>query len=385
MENRHQTATTPTTQLGTVPVLHVPSKRRKPWQLTLWIDGKRRRTYHTTHKDALQAWKEHKRLERKWGTLPYLFDAEAQRRYDTAIRLLAGRASLEDAVRFYLAHAPDTSSPPLETAIAAFLAAKGKLGRSTRHMDDLRSRLASFGATIAPGTPVSAINQQHVAAWCLADGLAPRTSRNRRNAVRALWTWCRRRGMTTLDPVAALIDDDMPTPSKIAKRILSIEDARAILRSCRAHAPECLPWLAVQMFAGIRDAEAGRMTDSMLDRTARRIRMPAAITKTADDWVLQADLPDNLWAWLEPGPSTFLEPSSRRWQTVKRAANLADWPFNGARRSFCTYHISLRGDATSTAALLRHQSPARLYASYLGALRPREEAAAYFALTPDQL
>lgn len=397
----HKTATIgslPTNQLGRVPVRRVsdPTRHAAPWELTIYVGGKRKRSFHPTEAAAVKAWREHKRLEKKYGTLPHLFDAEAQRSYDTALHLLGGEAedvALEDAVRYYLAHAPKKKAPLLSTAIETFVAEKRKLGRSAVHVHDLHVVLRAFARDHAPATAtVATVGPAHVRAYVLT-AKAARTASNRRNILAAFFAWCRRQGWisATAAPTASLAESDMPSPRLTPKAILSPAQARALFAEFARQAPECLPWLAVQAFAGIRDAEAARLGADMVDHERQRLRIPAAICKTADDWVL-ARLPANLWAWLPREGLAFVEVRKKRWAAIKRAlaalpaddaGRIPSWPYNALRRSFCTYHISEHGDATATAMLLRHSSPKRLYASYLGALRTEEEAAEYFSITPD--
>lgn len=394
-ENSHNSATAfaPLNQLGRVPVRRVddPARHAAPYLLTLHVGGKRKRSFHATEKAAIHAWKEHKRLEKKFGTLPYLFDADAQRDYDSAIRLLRGRASVMEAARFYVDHAPTATAPALGVAAADFVATKERLARAHDHVRTLKYGLAAFSKQV-PGQSVATITAKDVRAYCLAPGIASRTSQNRRNTLASFFAWCVRQGWITRSPVADLIDADMPSPDRKPKVVLTPAQASALFSAIQAREPECAPWFAIQAFAGIRDAEASRLDSSMIDREARRIRIPASICKTADDWVL-AKLPENVWGWL-PDPCRFIAPPARRWARLLRdlgnlpfdnPARLPAWPFNALRRSFCTYHITLHGDATRTASLLRHTSPARLYASYLGALRTEAEARAYFSITPDNL
>ncbi len=56
---------------------------------------------------------------------------------------------------------------------------------------------------------------------------------------------------------------------------------------------------AVKFFAGIRDAEADRMTWDMIDLDVGEIHLPAGVTKTADHRTVK--ISDNLRAWLSLG------------------------------------------------------------------------------------
>ena len=45
------------------------------------------------------------------------------------------------------------------------------------------------------------------------------------------------------------------------------------------------------------------------------------------------------------------------WETLQKAAGIEEWPHNGLRHSFASYHLAGFGDAMKTATLLGHKDP----------------------------
>lgn len=167
------------------------------------------------------------------------------------------------------------------------------------------------------------------------------------------------------------------------------------------HRPEFAVWFVLQLFAGLRHTETGRVRWEWIDLERKIINLPGwffedekpqLIVKTQDDWSLRG-LPDNLWDWLlkyrqESGQICAPSP-----QTIKRIRNkhfsklphpIKKWPFNALRHTFCVILISLHEDAAKVANWSRHTNTRQLYQSYVTRLVSKEEAEAYFSIAPEQ-
>lgn len=384
----------PATQLGTVPIRKVSDARhhRKPWQLSVWIDGRRKRQFFSSREAAEKEWVNHRRITKKWGTLPYIWDGKAQAAYDNAIRKLGSREKLAEAVDFYLAHS-SKDAPTLEDAVRQYLEAKAALGRSHRHQKDMRLRLEKLKEKFAPSQNIATIGRNELLAALLSFDAAPRSIGNYERGWHSFFRFWKKRGLLVENPLDGVDKTDLPKIQPSRKVILTVPQARGFMRTIATSYPHLIRWAAIQAFAGVRDAEAERMCVEFCDQKRRVLKIPAAICKTADDWLLH-NIPRVMWDWFardagRAGP--FPKPSSRVWLKIRQdLAKLTDpseiispWPYNGLRRSFCTYSMSLYGDAAQTAAWLRHRSPTRLYASYLGSLVSKAEARRYFGLTPE--
>lgn len=183
--------------------------------------------------------------------------------------------------------------------------------------------------------------------------------------------------------------DFLPRELKKQKTVFSLADVRDILDVVQEEPAfrRFIPFFALQLFCGIRRAEAERMRWEWIDFERKEIRMPAEITKTGDEHIMrQPFLPETVFRWLSPfRPTVFtdakiLSPSTTMWAAITR--RIGKWERNGMRHTFATMHVSLHGDPAKTAVLLRHRNQQRLWQNYLARLVPEDEARAYFALSP---
>lgn len=87
---------TPRTRSGTVPIKRRPDRDR--WQLTIYADGKRKRTYYETEAEAEKAWKDHCAHLKRFGTNAAQFSPEDLREFAEARRILPG-VDLRDAAK----------------------------------------------------------------------------------------------------------------------------------------------------------------------------------------------------------------------------------------------------------------------------------------------
>ena len=113
---------TPRTRSGTVPILHLPDRDR--WQLTIYADGKRKRTYHETEAEAERAWKDHCAHLKRFGTNAAQFSPEDLREFAEARRILPG-VDLRDAASFYR----HTNASQLYRSYVAKLVSREEAGR----------------------------------------------------------------------------------------------------------------------------------------------------------------------------------------------------------------------------------------------------------------
>jgi len=394
--NTHKTATkrTPTSRSGTIPIAHIEG-RKKPWQLTLTINGRRQRPGFETEKKALTAWRNHCRVLNAYGSgaAESLMQPDVLADLDQARRLLQPTgATLTDAATYYLDNYSN-SKVTIDDARQLFIGIKRSLNREWRTVDSLNSVIGLLARNIGPSRMMSSILRAEVLKFILSPKAA-RTAHNRCTTLGNFFRYAKRVGWIGKNPIADLRKDDLPKPQRKPKQIPTPTQIAEILRFVMSDRPQCIPNIAVRAFAGIRTAEADRMTWDMIKTNEKQIRIPAEICKTDDDWILSTDmgLPPNLWGWLDltteqTGP--FVAPSKRYWRRIiKHTSSLEGdlhlplWPFNGFRRAFCTYLMSIDGNANRVAALMRHQSPTRLYNSYLSALVPTTVAQQFLKITP---
>lgn len=145
-----------------------------------------------------------------------------------------------------------TQAKSLRDAIAALLAAKSAANFRPRYLRSLRQYLNLF-ARGREDWPVAAITVCTVEEWFASRIEALTTQRANMGRLASLFTFCVRRGWMALNPCDAL---DKARLDPKPPRILSVEEARTVLTTCRAESPKLMPWLALGLFCGLRPEEA---------------------------------------------------------------------------------------------------------------------------------
>lgn len=396
----------PTNQKGNVPVAW--GETRKRFMLTVYTtdgDGKtkRKRTFYREKEDAEREWKAHVRRVERHGKQSAAYDAIAHREYEEAKRIVP-EVDLREVARFYRSHHPeDAINTAVAEAIALFQAQKESQNLSDSHSRRLKTHLDRFALTFGDRL-VREVTGNETLEWVrdLGKELDPRTVWNHYDSLCNFFNWSARRGYTKNASTDDIHESDLPVIPKKPKGVLTVEQVRAMLAWLDANRPRFVAWHALQLFAGIRNAEVARMQWEWIDLKRQVITLPGwtldrdggevtRVVKTGDDWVLH-DLPENLWLWLEkhgeekgpiraPSGDAVKRMRGRRFRELPEHP-IPSWPQNAMRHTFCTMMISLHDDAAKVANWSRHTNPKQLYKSYVGKLVSKEEAKEFFAIAP---
>ena len=364
--------------------------RKLKWCWERVIDGKRVRTFFATQAAAARAKAAADTESRKGADSRRLFDAKAQREYDTARRILAGKISFVDCALWFREHENlwDERKITVAEAMPAVIDAMNEKGVSKSFRNSTKVYLRKFSQAFA-SRQIASIRGKEVAEWILGLGARPITLKTIRSKIAYFFARCV--SLELMKTAPKIPSDLFPKEVFSPVAVYTTQDTEAILRALLAGSRrECLATFALLIFCGLRRTEADRMRWEWVDENRRRIVVPAAICKTRDDWVLQSQaLPQTVWNWLAIVPAEtkngrFPQISKRTLHSVLNSAGVG-YRRNGFRHTFCTMHISLVDSAEKTALLLRHRGTQMLYRHYLAKLVPKEEAEKYFALTPQKL
>jgi integrase len=164
--------------------------------------------------------------------------------------------------------------------------------------------------------------------------------------------------------------------------ILSVEQATALLVNASS---EVLPYIAIGLFAGLRRAEIERLDWSEIDFESGHIEVTAEKSKSklANRFIT---LQPNLRAWLMPyrklrgyvAPQENFQPLFNQ---SRKAAGITDWPDNGLRHSFASYHLAHFKDAKGLALEMGHVDSGVLFNHYRALVKPKE-ADRYWRIKP---
>ena len=283
--------------------------------------------------------------------------------------------SLREAIRIVLPTlAARRRTVVLETAVATMIEMQTADKASTRHLEDLRSRLGQFARAFS-GRMLATITTEEIDAWLRALPVASITRNNFRRVVGSLFAFGCTRKWCSENPVAS-VSKAKVKPGKVG--ILTPKQIANLLAGAPADA---VPALAIGAFAGLRRAELERLDWSKVRLRKKLIEVTATTSKTAARRFVP--IRPNLKSLLAPyaraeGPvcqSNF----RKQFNTAREASGLSGtkWPKNGLRHSFASYHAEHFKDAGKLAAEMGHTTPAVVFQHYRELVEP-EDAARYW-------
>lgn len=294
----------------------------------------------------------------------------------------------------------------IEKAVELFL--EDKVEISKPYWRTLKTNLGQVARRLK-GRPIASITVGELDEWLHVATRNHRTRKNKRNCLVAFWRWCRDKDYLPPDTRTAAERTTPPSMTKEKRERVtptwSPEEMVTILELI----PDCyLPWVVFSAFAGLRTQELFleekdpahrkavlQWSDVHASGSNPRIVVPSAVSKTASkrsipitpnlaQWILT--IPNRRGAILKEQP-----PWRRiyRWQNnscikLLSAAMATPWRKNALRHSFGTYRV-IETQSLDQTALEMDNSSSIIKAHYLDIGRTRAEAAAYFAITPDQV
>ena len=332
----------------------------------LQVNGKRKRLYF---KDARAAAAELERLRikaRRQGQagldMPDALRAEA---VDCARRLKPYGKTIADATAFYLHRLAAEESARVSQAVDDYLRARHRAGLSESHLSDISSRLGRFKEDFG-GRPTRTVSAQEVEDWLFGGdsaALSPQTVSNRRAILHAFFGWLLRQKLIEFNPVAAIAK---PKVVRGAPEIWAPADLERLLK---AAPPELVPVLAIGAFACLRTSELLRLSWSEIALDRRFIEITTGKAKSSRRRLVKIE--PNLAEWLAPyaghttGPVWALGWRSYHEATARLCAGLGlEWPENGLRHSFASYHLARFRDAPALALEMGHTGPRMIFDHY---------------------
>src|SRR5262249_23788199 len=162
--------------------------------------------------------------------------------------------------------------------------------------------------------------------------------------------------------------------------ILTVDQTARLLENAPA---ELVPYVAIGAFAGLRRAELERLDWKEVDLQSNLIEVTASKAKSARRRFVR--IQPNLAKWLQPharlsgnvAPPTYRE----LLDDAREAAKIHEWPQNGLRHSFASYHLARFKDAPALALELGHTSAHLVFNHYRELVRPKQ-AEYYWKIAP---
>jgi integrase len=277
--------------------------------------------------------------------------------------------------------AHETARPPhtVGQAIDARMDAADRRKLSTRHQEDLKSRLERFRRDFGERQAAD-VTLRDVESWLHRLDVAPQTWTNYARVVGSVFTLAMKRGFLSANPLAGL---DKPKITRDAPAILSPSQLANLLA---AASPALRPLLVLQAFCGLRRAEACRLRwqHIHLDAATPYVELPSEVTKT--NRRRTGEIPGCAVAWLKPLaglPAAPLAMKESHYRALLDAAATAagiSWQENLLRHSFGTYRLAITKNAATVAEEMGN-SPAVVRTHYQNITSP-EQAAAWWKVVP---
>ena len=246
-------------------------------------------------------------------------------------------------------------------------------------MQDLSSRLNQF-ASAFNGKPVAEITATEIDDWLRGLPVAATTRNNFRRVLIVAFNFATSRGYCVTNHAEAASkakqiegEVEILTVNEL-KRLLEVADAKII------------PFIAIGAFAGLRRAELERLDWSEVDLGSELIQVKAKKAKSARRrWV---KIKPTLVAWISPHARLkgAVAPSNYRelLDAARMAAKIENWPHNGLRHSFASYHLAEFNDVAALALELGHTNANLVFQHYRQAVKPAE-AAKYWRSSPSRI
>jgi integrase len=286
-------------------------------------------------------------------------------------------ATLRDAAKFYAAHLKAVrGSRRVSEVVAELLAARAADGMSARYLGDLRVRLGRFVQTFGEEM-IAGISASRIDEWLRGLGVGPVTRNTFRRRLAVLFSFAKRRGYVTENPVA---DVERAKERETEIEILSVNEMARLLE---CPSSDMLPFWVIGAFAGLRRAEIERLTWNEIDFDAEVIEVKASKAKTASRRLVT--IQPNLREWLAPyrahvGRVCPVNLQRKINDDRERAGLRTGWPQNALRHSFGSYHLARFNDAAKL-ALEMGNSPATIFRHYRQLVKPKE-AERYWKIAP---
>lgn len=324
------------------------------WVVGFTLDGKRRRKYFATEREAKVFYnRHHGAKERARRTLATLPADELEGIFEARELARAGGFGLFQAVEYYANNCAAITPTLIVDAVETFLKYKETDRRlRPRSLGNLKSTVERFATDPATPLYLGEVGTSHVRRWLASQEVSPRTKNGHLTNLKTFSGWAVKLGLIHKDPTEPLekqLTD--ATPPEVHKP----EVVGAMLEAAREVEPRALAHIAIGYFAGLRpEAELLHLTWPEVDREAGLIRLRRTKTRRPR----QVPISDNLAAWLdlaqEVGAELPLRNHKKRLDLIRGAAGDPHWPHDVMRKSFCSYHYEQHQDAAKTAKVSGH-------------------------------
>ena len=304
----------------------------------------------------------------------------------------AGRSiTLTEAVEFFIRHALPTGGViDFSDAREKFLASRKSANLKPRYLRNLVSQFDQM-ATALGARRINLITTGELEDWLDKREQSPKTRNNYVVTMRTFFGYCKDQKWCAENPALALGKakvEDAPAG------ILTPNEANRLILAIKAHAPQVLPTVLIQLFAGLRRSEACALDWTEVKQDV--VEVTAIKAKTRSRRVV--DIQPKLAEWLNPlrkargpvcpygedGYGEFVREAIAKANGDATAKGHKDepltWKHNCLRHTCASMHLAHFADESRTALQMGHAVDV-LHRHYKG-LVTTVEAAGFWELGP---
>jgi integrase len=351
------------------------------------VNGKRKRLFFRTKQEAELALARLKLIQRREGDQASELGAEGRiEAVRCNERLTKFGKTITDATDFFIAHLEQEerarATLSVDNLAALRLESLARIGRSDRHIKDIRIHLGRFAQTFG-SRPAGSITAEEIESWLETLSVGPLTCNNYLDRVSTMFAFGVKRGLLTDNPLERIERKTLkPSPTQV----IAPTDLQRLLDGAPT---ELVPVLSISFFAGLRTAEIQRLSwdDVHLDR--RFIEIAAAKAKSAKRRLVPIE--PNLLEWLRPFAGIRSGPICR--ESERTLHNMIGRLYddlgikrlqNAGRHSFASYWLAQHTDSAALASRLGHPNSNLVFSTYRELVTP-EVAEAYWSIRPSSV
>jgi len=309
-----------------------------------------------------------------------------------AYKRIDGRAALTEIVTYWLKHAcPAGGTRLFEAVTKEFIKSRNAMQCKATTMRNYRSAIKMLNEEFGQ-VEIHGIRKADIEDWIAESEWEPRTRKNYIVTLTTIFNYAIGSEYCAVNPaerVSRPILEDKPPG------ILTPGEAEKLLAAALDCMPEMATPIAIGLFAGLRRSEICALDWSEIDLEARTIEVKAGKAKTRQRRIVT--IQENLTEWLlksskkngRVAPDVDLFGERLKHLVNGRAATdddpgrpavVKEWPHNGLRHSFGSYHFGKYKNENLTAAEMGN-SPGVVFKHYRAVVK-QPDVESYWQITP---
>lgn len=290
-----------------------------------------------------------------------------------AIELLAGRATLVQAVKEYIERHPVGPTETVRESCDRYLADMQTNGARESSIADKRVKFRVLCRDLGQ-TPTILLDDRAAETWLKKRGFSRATAKSYHTAITNLANFYAGKKRKR-----HLGDERLP-------ETWTVVQVQQLFAVAAKDVPGIVPAMVVLWFGGVRPEEMLRLTWDNVDLASKSLHVPPEVAKTRTSRVV--DLDSNAVEWLTQytgtGPLVSSQATYRRLRSKLQASlGVVEWPRDCPRHTFATMLYKASENLNRTMEQLGHFGSSSVFVRhYKGQQVTREQAAEYFNIRP---